>query len=199
VLAGAGVGASAWQAHYGRDQELEADKFGVQYMVKVGYDPQGAVELQEKFVELSKGQQRGFMENLFASHPPSDERVNRNRDLAAAHKGGTRNKAAFQRAIQQLKKDEEAYKAHEQALAAAQKNDFNQASSLIEKAIQKQPREALFFATKGQLKMATKEDSAALQAFQQATKLNPEYYLGHLGTGLLQKKAGQNAAATSAL
>lgn len=199
VMAGAGVGASAWQAHYGRDQELEADKYGVQYMVEAGYDAQGAVELQEKFVELSKGQQRGFMENLFASHPPSQERVERNRELAAGHQGGNRNKAAYERAIRQLQRDQDAYKSHEQALAAAQKKDFNQALSLTEKAIQQQPREGLFFVTKGQLKMATQDDQGALQSFQQAAKLNPEFYLGHLGTGLMQKKLGQKSAAENAL
>jgi len=200
MLAGAGVGASAYQAHYGRDQELEADKYGVQYMVRAGYDPQGAVELQEKFVALSKGQQSSFMESLFASHPPSEERVKRNRELAAENANkGSRNKTAYQNAIKQLVRDKEAYQLHEQALQAAQNNDFNQASSLIDKAIQKQPNEALFHITKGQLKMAAKEDSAALQAFQQAAKLNPEYYLGYLGVGLLEKKAGKNSAATDAL
>lgn len=199
IMTGAGVGANAWQAHYGRDQELEADKYGVQYMVKAGYDPQGAVELQETFVRLSEGQQQGFMENLFASHPPSAARVERNRELAAANPGGTRNKNAYQAAIRQLKRDEAAYKAHEQALAAAQKNDFSSALSSVEKAIQQQPKEGIFFATKGQLKMAQKDDAAALQAFQQASKLNPEYYLGYLGAGLLQKKAGQNSAANQSL
>lgn len=199
VMAGAGVGAGAWQAHYGRDQELEADKFGVQYMVDAGYDPQGAVELQKKFVELSKGRQSNFMESLFASHPPSEERVKRNQELAAGHKSGARNKAAFDKAMQQVRRDQAAYDAHNQALAAAQKEDFNQALSLTAKAIKLQPRESLFHVTQGQLHMAAKQDTAALQSFQQAAKLNPEYYLGHLGIGLLQKKAGQTAAAAQAL
>jgi predicted Zn-dependent protease len=199
IMTGAGVGASAWQARYGRDQELEADKFGVQYMIAAGYDPQGAVELQQKFVELSSGKQGNFMESLFASHPPSEERVKRNRELAAGHSGGARNKAAYERAIQQVRRDQPAYDAHNQALAAAQKEDFEQALRYTEQAIKLQPREALFFATQGQLRMAVKQDAAALQSFQQAAKLNPEHYLGHLGAGLLQKKAGQNAAAVQSL
>lgn len=199
IMAGAGVGANAWQAHYGRDQELEADKYGMEYMIEAGYDPQGAVELQETFVKLSEGQQRGFMENLFASHPPSEARVERNREMAAENPGGSRNKKAYQSALSQLKRDQDAYKAHEQALAAAQKKDFAQALSLTEKAIQRQPKEGLFFVTKGQLEMAQKNEAAALQAFQQATKLNPEYYLGYLGAGLMQKNAGQNAAASKSL
>src|SRR5690606_30826731 len=70
-----GVGAQAWQARYGRTQELQADQYGIDYMVKVGYDPQGAVELQQTFVKLSEGRQAGWLDSFFASHPPSQERV----------------------------------------------------------------------------------------------------------------------------
>ena len=42
-------------AKYGRDDELEADKYGMKYMASVGYDPQAAVSLQETFVRLNLG------------------------------------------------------------------------------------------------------------------------------------------------
>jgi len=74
IAAGAGLGANLWQAHYGRDQELEADKYGVKYMVDAGYSPKAAVELQQKFMALSKGKQSNFFNDLFASHPPSSAR-----------------------------------------------------------------------------------------------------------------------------
>ena len=59
-------------SRYGREQELEADLYGMRYMAKAGFDPEGAVQLQQKFVQLSaqRGQQN-TLEALFASHPPS--------------------------------------------------------------------------------------------------------------------------------
>ena len=45
VLQGAGAGAQMIQLKYGRDQELEADKYGMKYMKLTGYDPWGAVTL----------------------------------------------------------------------------------------------------------------------------------------------------------
>ena len=54
VLQGAGVGAQMIQQKYGRDQELESDEYGMKYMKLAGYDPQGAVTLQETFVRLSQ-------------------------------------------------------------------------------------------------------------------------------------------------
>src|SRR5690349_1621524 len=86
LLQGAGVGAQLVQYKYGRDQELESDHFGMKYMKLAGYDPWGAVTLQETFVRLSESsgaKQQSWMEGLFASHPPSTERVEKNKQAAA--------------------------------------------------------------------------------------------------------------------
>ena len=42
-----------------------------------------AVSLQETFVRLSEGRRQNWLDGLFASHPPSQERVTRNRETAA--------------------------------------------------------------------------------------------------------------------
>lgn len=184
---GAQLGAGAWQARHSREHELEADRYGIQYMVDAGYDPQGAVELQEKFVELSKGQQSGWMQALFASHPPSQKRVEENRELAREFsKDGERNKRDYQQAIAQIKKDADAYEAHMEAEMALREKNPEQALRLAEKAISLQPEEALFYGTKGQALYGQKKTDEALKAFEQTARKNPEYFLGHLGQGLMQ-------------
>lgn len=65
---------------YGRNNELEADKFGVYYMVQAGYNPEGAVEMFTKLSELSGEGDRGFFENLTASHPETQERISKIRE-----------------------------------------------------------------------------------------------------------------------
>jgi len=72
---GANIGAQLISQKYGRDAERESDYYGMQYMVRAGYDPQGAVDLQRTFVKLSEGQRQDWLSGLFASHPPSHERV----------------------------------------------------------------------------------------------------------------------------
>ena len=42
----------------------------MKYMSRAGYNPIGAVELQQTFVELKDNKQPDFLEGLFASHPP---------------------------------------------------------------------------------------------------------------------------------
>ncbi|MBT6105380.1 MAG: M48 family metallopeptidase, partial [Porticoccaceae bacterium] len=72
------LGTAAWMAKYGRDDELESDYYGMEYMARAGYEPQGAVELQRTFVKLSEDRQTDFISGLFASHPPSIRRVEAN-------------------------------------------------------------------------------------------------------------------------
>lgn len=56
---GANVGAQLINTRYGRAAELESDRYGIEYMARAGYDPQGAVDLQATFLELSKDSKRG--------------------------------------------------------------------------------------------------------------------------------------------
>lgn len=75
---------------FSRDQEREADAFGLVALARAGYDPEGAVRAQQKFLKAFGN--RGA--SLMASHPPSQERVDNLRAqiqadpalLAAAHK-----------------------------------------------------------------------------------------------------------------
>lgn len=92
AIAGAGAGAQMVQLKYGRDQESEADHYGMLYMQRAGYDLDAAVTLQETFVRLSseKGARaQGWIGGLFASHPPSAQRVEQNKaTLAELHGSG---------------------------------------------------------------------------------------------------------------
>ena len=188
VATGAVVGAQAYQAHYGRKQELQADDIGINYMVAAGYDPRASIELQETFVKLSAGGQSNFFSQLFASHPPSQNRVDRNRAKAEKLPTGKRNQAAFQRAIAQVKKDQPAYDLHTKALKAVGDKDYANALTLTNKAIKKQPNESLFYVTKGQLLAAQKNDKGARDAFAKAARLNPEYFMSQLGLGVSEVK-----------
>jgi len=57
-----------------RGFEAEADLLGLQYMYKAGYDPGSFVDFFEKIQALEK-RKPGTMSKLFASHPPTDDRI----------------------------------------------------------------------------------------------------------------------------
>ncbi len=199
AASGASIGAAAWQARYGRQQELDADAYGMDYMARAGYDLQGAVELQRTFVKLSANKQSNWFEGLFASHPPSPERVAANQAKARNHTGGNRNRKTFQRAIRQLSKDQIAYDKHKDAVKAANNKNYKQALTLTKQAINIQPNEGVFWETEGHLQQKLGNNKAALSSYERAIKNNPEYYKPYLAKGLLLKKLENNQAAQASL
>ena len=61
---------------FSRNFEGEADYLGVQYMYKTGYDPQAFISFFEK-IEAKDKKQPGTLAKVFASHPPTPERIAR--------------------------------------------------------------------------------------------------------------------------
>src|SRR3954469_1014967 len=59
---------------FSRGQESEADYLGVQYLYKTGYDPTAFVDFFEKIETLEK-HKPGTVSKLFATHPPTDDRI----------------------------------------------------------------------------------------------------------------------------
>ena len=107
VVQGASMAAGLVNQKYGRDAEREADYYGTRMLAQAGYDPYAAVTLQETFLKLSEGQDASWVDGLFASHPPSSERVSNNRGLvetlrAEGYSGGVYASDRFQAATRRL-------------------------------------------------------------------------------------------------
>lgn len=194
----AGIGAGLLGIKYGRDLELEADHYGMIYMQRAGYDPRAAVTLQETFVRLAKGKEANWLEGLFASHPPSQERVDANREFAATLKGSFfTGEKEYQARIAPLLKTRDAYKAYDDGAQALKKKDAEKALKLANAALKLEPREALFYGLRG--------DAAALQGrhkdaeadYDEAIRRNPDFYEFYLGRGTMRQKRGDTEAAVA--
>ncbi|HJP82053.1 MAG TPA: M48 family metalloprotease [Fimbriimonadaceae bacterium] len=59
---------------YGRNDELESDKFGVKFMSETGYDPRAMIEVMKILKESTEG---GRQPEFFSSHPNPDNRIER--------------------------------------------------------------------------------------------------------------------------
>jgi predicted Zn-dependent protease len=75
-----GLGANLIEASYSRDDEREADALSIDFMAVNGFDPQGAVRLQEKMLRLPAGLKVPFL----STHPSGQERVENLKKLIAA-------------------------------------------------------------------------------------------------------------------
>ena len=67
-IAGAGD-----MARFSRDDEREADDYGVSYTSGAGYDPNGLITLFAKMARIDGGSGTSI-DRLLASHPATDER-----------------------------------------------------------------------------------------------------------------------------
>ncbi|HUY12080.1 MAG TPA: M48 family metallopeptidase [Terriglobia bacterium] len=59
---------------FSRDDEAEADFFGLQYMYKAGYDPNSYVAFFGKVLEEERASP-GSISSIFANHPPTADRI----------------------------------------------------------------------------------------------------------------------------
>jgi predicted Zn-dependent protease len=79
----ANIGAQAWMMGYGRENEMEADRLGLKYMVKAGYNPNSignvfrmfqAGEKFERQRAAAEGREPRLYHGVFSSHPSPDQR-----------------------------------------------------------------------------------------------------------------------------
>lgn len=200
VVGGAQLGAQLLTQRYGRDAERESDLYGIQYMVAAGYDPGAAVTLQETFVRLSEGRSSGFIDGLFASHPPSQERVDNNRAMVAqlraeGLRGGDLGERRYQDATRFLRSNARAYEAFDQAEELIAKDRLEEAGNRIDDAISLLPQEARFLGLKADIMMYQRRYQAAVSEYDNAIARDPEYFDYYLGRGVAFARQGDRRRA----
>lgn len=196
VVGGAQLGGQLISSKYGRDAESESDHYGMKYMKLAGYDPAAAVALQETFVRLSAGKRQDFIGGLFASHPPSQERVDLNKQtLAELGQGGELGKEIYAEKMAKLMATREAYKAYDEGKAALQKGDAEQAKALARKALGIEPREARFQELLGDIALTQKNTTEALALYDKAIQMQPEYFKPYVQSGIALFNAGKKEQA----
>ena len=197
---GAGIGAQLINTRYGRDAEREADRYGITYMARAGYDPQGAVDLQQTFLNLSGGRRADFLSGLFASHPPSAERLASNRKIVAAMSaGGEVGRERYRQNISSLLRAKPAYDDYEKAKKAFADKDLATARSLARRAISVEPREGHFHSLLGDIENASDNLSRARKHYADAISRNSEFFYYHLQSGLVSERARDFVSARRSL
>jgi beta-barrel assembly-enhancing protease len=198
ILGGAMLGANLVTMRYGREAELEADHYGMAYMKRAGYDPAAAVDLQQTFVKLSAGKQSGWLAGMFASHPPSEERVARNQaTLADLGAGGDMAVERFDHALANLRKAAPAYKKYDEGVAALANKDAAKALTLAADAAKLEPREGKFYELMGDAELARDNLPSAATHYDRAAQLNPGYFKPYLQRGVVNYRRGDRAAAAA--
>jgi predicted Zn-dependent protease len=196
IAGGANVLAQMGLAKYGRSAELESDRYGMQYMSQAGYDPQGAVALQETFVRLSEDRRSDWLSGLFASHPPSRERVHANIATAATlPPGGTRGEREFQAVMRRTHELKPAYEAYDEGRKALAEKNIEKALARADQALKLFPGEAHFHALRGDIRLVEDNYDWAVTNYSRALDRRDNFFYYHLQRGLARQELGQVDAA----
>jgi len=203
VMELSGITASLVNNGFTREQEREADTLGIDYMVKAGYNPEGAVQLQEYFYkELEGGKNPMFLEGLFRTHPFSRERMDDSRAYIAnrypatvKNPNYTFNETIFQERTARLRQVQKAYDIADEGDKLFKEKRYGDALAKYQAAAAREPDQAPFPSSIGSVHLVRKEYAAAESALQRAIRLDDEFFEPHLLLGALryQKKEYRTA------
>jgi predicted Zn-dependent protease len=200
AVGAAGLGAQLINQKHGRAAELESDRYGIEYMARAGYDPAAAVTLQETFVRLSEGRNEDWLSGLFASHPPSQERVDRNRETAAMYPaGGELGRERYAMMTAGLQATREAYAAYDDGRKALEAEDFAAAERNAQQAARLVSDEAIFDGLLGEIDYRQERYADAVRHFDAAIAKDDGFFYHSLGKGLSHLRLEQWSAAETSL
>lgn len=201
------ISASLVQNGFSREQEREADSLGIDYMVRAGYNPEGAIQLQEYFYrELEGSKNPLFFEGLFRTHPFSRERLDNARAEIARKYPGTAgnpnytfNASDFRRATGRLKEVQKAYEVADAGDRLLKEKRYAEAAAKYDEAIAMEPDQAPFHSSKGRALLLLGRDAAAEPELRRAIRLDDDYFEPHLLLGVLLHRAGDHRSAIAEL
>lgn len=193
------LGSSLLLLKYDRGQELQADRLGVRYMSRLGYDPREAMrahEILEKSVNSyiqragEAGRSNSPVAEIFSTHPRKDVRLAEIQYMINSLppyriKGDGKFRIKFQDATKRLREINRIYFIYDDAERLYKKEDFKRAETKIKKAIEGNSGQAPFHNLLGFIMLQQKSYWKAENSFRQALSLNPDYQPSIFGLGLI--------------
>ncbi|WP_172399717.1 M48 family metalloprotease [Geothermobacter hydrogeniphilus] len=192
---------------YSREQESEADRLGIDYMVKAGYNPLGSVQVQEYFYrQIEGGARPSWLAGLFRSHPFSRDRMRANDAYVRQRYAATLNNPAyrldvdpFQAAVRNLRTLEPGYRLYDRARLQERKGDLNGAIATYLQAAAKAPDQALILTGLGMAYLKAGDPRSARRHLARAVRLQGDYYRSRLGLGYVLLQQHKTARAVTQL
>lgn len=195
------IGSSLLLLKYSRDDELEADRLGIQYLAKLGYDPDNAISSHRNLEKVaneymqSVGKnpgERGFFEDLLSTHPRTSVRIEELRNMIARLQpyhiyGDGTGREKFQSMTQGIRKTNRIYADYyDKAVREFQQNNMDRARSLVSNAIEKDDLQPPFHALTGFIMLKKKDFADARVSFNKALAIDRDYQPAYRGLGALE-------------
>lgn len=173
---------------YSRELETEADEYGLEWMIRAGYDPSEAPKIFEHLQrEYDEAEEEPF---FFGTHPRLQERIENYRRLLetryareAAETGRSVNADEYRDRIQALLLDN--------ALLDLQVGRSNTAAAAVARHLERRPDSPRGHFLLGEIARRSGRMEEAIGAYQKAARLDTTYPGPHRELGLLYRELGR--------
>lgn len=177
VSTAGGFGVGALLAKYSRDNEREADALGMEYMTRANHNPQGMVDLMDVLRNKSK-RQPSAIEQMFSSHPMSDERYATAKQRAGSRYANWGSKTLLKERYMdntyKLRKQKTAIKAMQNGETAMRKKNYREAERQFNTALKRMPDDYAALVMMAKCQMAQDKQREAKRYLSMAKKAYPE-------------------------
>jgi beta-barrel assembly-enhancing protease len=195
------IGSSLLLLKYSRDDELEADRLGILYMSKLGYDPKNALSAHRNLEKISQEYMRsvgkdpsqsGFFEDLLSTHPRTSVRIEEIQQMITKtpripFTGDGTYRERFQTKLTDMKRLNALYRDYyDKAVTALQKKEIDAADSFITQGLNKDQSQPAFHTLKGLVMLKKKEHGESEKYFRTALTIDNNYEPAQRGMGMLR-------------
>ncbi|MFN3472113.1 MAG: M48 family metalloprotease, partial [Aquificaceae bacterium] len=173
------IGASLLTLKFSRDQEREADRYGLIYAYRAGYDPMGMIRVFEMFKSMERG---GRAPEWLSTHPLPETRIQEAKKVIESFRPEGRfiqDTQDFQFAKEKLLKTKPSFDEFEKGKKAFANKDQRQALLHFQRAVEIYPQNytaraymAYILANGGDLSQAERQSSLALQTMPEVFLTN---------------------------
>lgn len=198
LLLGLGViGSSLLLLKYDRGQELQADRLGVLYMARSGYDPNEAITahnnlekaIKDYLSRLGKSREESILGDLLSTHPRTQVRLDEVRSMIQTLEpyriqGDGKFGSPFIAKTARIREIQKAYIKYDDATRAFRENNIRKAEEDLSQAISINQDQAPFWSLSGMIYLKQRRYDEAEKAFKTALQKDPEYQPAYHGLGL---------------
>jgi predicted Zn-dependent protease len=193
------LGSSLLLLKYDRGQELQADKLGVKYMARLGYDPKEALNSHRQVeIAIDKymkrlGKERKdetFLDEILSTHPRSEVRKDEIEEMIRELPpyiiiGDGKGTETFNSKLRSIRETNRAYIIFDEAERALRKNKIDEAKDKLAKAMEINREQAPFYNLWGNIHIKEKKYSEAEQMYHRALSIDYEYQPSLYGLGMV--------------
>ncbi|MEN3029025.1 MAG: M48 family metalloprotease [Aquificaceae bacterium] len=186
------IGAGLLTLKFSRDQEREADRYGILYTYKAGYDPASMIRVFEMFKSMEKG---GRPPEWLSTHPLPETRIKEvNREIEKLRLSGAfiKDTQDFQRVKSKLTETQPSFEEFDRGKRAFAERNYRTALEHFKRAVEAYPENyparaymAYLLAKEGRTAEAERQSLWALQIRQ-------EVFLTNYVHGYVKFKQGEH-------